>query len=508
VDEHATGGDDLSNDLLAERTLPAAWSARRRTAPDAPALGDRHRGWLTNGDLERATVSVAIELGRRGLAPGDRVIISGATGVDLVVVHVAALRAGLVVVPVNPTFTRLEFLQTLAAARPTAVLADGDLPAWGADADAGLATVDSLTALVDGVGAAGPDARPEVALDQVRPTDVALLAFTSGTTGQPKGVPLTHANLLAGAEALRRAWAWTPHDRLILALPLFHMHGLGVGVHGSLLAGASMWIVEQFDPETILQAAAQPEATMFFGVPTMYSRLVDAPGVERLGRLRLCISGSAPLSADLHARVRDRAGQVVLERYGMTETVMLTSNPLDGDRRPGTVGLPLPGVDLRLDPQTDEIQVRGPNVFGGYLDRPGANSLDPNAGAFTTDGWFRTGDVGRVDDGGYVTIVGRAKDLIITGGYNVYPPEIEAVLRACPGVADAAVAGLASTEWGETVAAWIEVATDADPTLVIDALGPWCEGRLAAYKRPRQVRVVDALPRNALGKIQRQQLRG
>ncbi len=498
---HGTGGDDERTDLLAEGTLPAAWAARRRDAPDDRAVGDPRHGWLTNRDLQRATASVATELARRGLAPGDRVIISGATGVDLVVVHVAALRAGLVVVPVNPAFTRPEFIRVLAAATPRAVLADGDLPAWAAAAEPGLATADGLAALVDHMGGAGVAAAPEVALDHARSGEVALLAFTSGTTGAPKGVPLTHANLLAGAEALRRAWAWTPRDQLLLALPLFHMHGLGVGVHGTLLAGASMWLIDRFDPEVVLAAAAGPTSTLFFGVPTMYSRLVEAPGADRLAHLRLCVSGSAPLSADLHARVHDATGQTVLERYGMTETVMLTSNPLAGERRPGTVGLPLPGVALRLDAETDEIQVRGPNVFGGYLDHP-----DANATAFTADGWFRTGDVGRLDEAGYLTIVGRAKDLIITGGYNVYPSEIEVVVRACPGVADAAVAGVASEEWGEIVGAWIEVDAGADPTRVIDELGPWCSERLAAYKRPRHLQVVDALPRNALGKIQRDQL--
>ncbi len=495
---HGSGGDDERRDLLAEHTLPAAWAARRRDRPDDPVVGDHRRGWLTNGDLERRTASVAAELARRGLTPGDRVIVSGTTGVDLVVVHVAALRAGLVVVPVNPAFTRSEFTRVLVAAAPRAVLADGDLSAWAARVEPGLATTDSLTALVD---LGDETAATGMALDRVEPTDVGLLAFTSGTTGAPKGVPLTHANLLAGAEALRRAWGWTRQDHLILALPLFHMHGLGVGVHGTLLAGASAALLERFDPETVLQAAAQPETTMFFGVPTMYSRLVDAPGVDRLANLRVCVSGSAPLSAELHQRVRATTGQTVLERYGMTETLMLASNPLDGERRPGTVGLALPGVELRLDPETDEIQVRGPNVFGGYLDRPEAD-----VDAFTPDGWFRTGDTGQFDDDGYLRIVGRAKDLIITGGYNVYPSEIEVVIRSCPGVSDAAVAGMASEEWGETVGAWIELDPGADPDRVIDALGPWCHERLAAYKRPRHLQVVESLPRNALGKIRREQL--
>ena len=498
---HASGGVDEGRDLLTEGTLPAAWATRRRDRPDDSAVGDRRRGWLTNQDLEQRTASVAAELVRHGLASGDRVIVSGATGVDLVVVHVAALRAGLVVVPVNPAFTRPELTRVLAAAGARAVLADGDLPAWAVEEDPDLAVVDHLGHLVDRAGdTSSDDTGVPPTLDRARPDEVALLAFTSGTTGRPKGVPLTHANLLAGAEALRRAWAWVPDDRLILSLPLFHMHGLGVGVHGTLLAGASAALVERFDPETILSAAAQPDATMFFGVPTMYARLVEAQGADRLAHLRLCVSGSAPLSAELHRRIHQVTGQVVLERYGMTETVMLTSNPRDGERRPGTVGTPLPGVALRLAPETDEIQVRGPNVFGGYQDHPEAN-----AEAFTDDGWFRTGDIGQLDEAGYLRIVGRAKDLIITGGYNVYPAEIEEVLRTHPGVADAAVAGLASDEWGEVVGAWIEVEAGADP-VDPEAVRAWCAERLVAYKRPRRVTVVESLPRNALGKIQRQQL--
>jgi malonyl-CoA/methylmalonyl-CoA synthetase len=517
-------------DLLAEGTLPAAWSARWRERPDDPAVGQVGSGWMTNAELDGVTARGASRLRELGLAPGDRIIVSGATNVELVLVHVAALRAGLTVIPVNPALTRAEFDALLEAARPRAVVASGDMELaddhdlvywtleWSWQGGQLLAYENSVGGFVDALTSTStsPDAewwvRPPdqtIELDAARPDQVALLAFTSGTTGRPKGVPLTHANLLSGAEALRRAWGWTPDDRLLLSLPLFHMHGLGVGVHGTLLAGASAALFERFDPEQILEAASRPESTLFFGVPTMYSRLVDAPGVERLRHLRLCVSGSAPLSADLHQRIRQATGQVVLERYGMTETVMLTSNPLDpadGERRPGTVGRPLPGVDLRLDPGTDEIQVRGPNVFGGYLDRPGASSSDPDAGAFTDDGWFRTGDIGQLDVDGYLSIIGRAKDLIITGGYNVYPSEIEAVVRGCPGVADAAVAGIASDEWGEIVGAWIELEPDADPALVVDRVGPWCADRLAPYKRPRQIQVVDALPRNALGKIQRDQL--
>ena len=236
---------------------------------------------------------------------------------------------------------------------------------------------------------------------------------------------------------------------------------------------------------------------MFFGVPTMYARLAEAPGAERLGALRLCVSGSAPLDADLHDRVRERCRQTVLERYGMTETVMLVSNPYEGERRPGTVGFPLPGVELRLAVDSGEILVKGPNVFGGYRGLP-----DATAASFTADGWFRTGDIGATDDDGYLRIVGRAKELIITGGYNVYPREVEDVLRSHPSVVDVVVVGVPSPEWGETVTAYVEATEPFDP----DALIAWSAGQLAPYKKPRAIYRLDALPRNAMGKVQRDRL--
>jgi malonyl-CoA/methylmalonyl-CoA synthetase len=244
-------------------------------------------------------------------------------------------------------------------------------------------------------------------------------------------------------------------------------------------------------------ADADDGATMFFGVPTMYARLAEAPGAERLGRLRLCVSGSAPLSPEMHLRIEERCGQRILERYGMTETVMLVSNPYEGERRAGAVGFPFPGVDLRLDPASSEIEVRGPNVFSGYLGRP-----DANAAAFTADGWFRTGDIGHVDPDGYLSIVGRAKELIISGGYNVYPREVEDLLRSQPGVVDAAVVGTPSAEWGEVVTAYVE----APPEVDVDAAVAAAAAELAPYKRPRLVHRVDALPRNAMGKVVRDRL--
>lgn len=476
-------------DLGAEVSLPAAWSARWRERPEVPVVGDADGSWLTGADLLRRTEQVAGRFAGAGLRPGDRVLVSAGASADLVVAHCAALRAGLVVVPLSTAATPRELDVVLTDTSPVvALLETPELAETAARIDPDLRVVGVDVDLADG---------PPPPLDAVGSGDPALLPSTSGTTGRPKGAVLSHGNLLAGAEALRLAWRWTAEDRLVLSLPLFHVHGLAAGLHGTLLVGASVLLHVGFDPEAVLRDA-EGGATMFFGVPTMYTRLADAPGARRLAALRLCVSGSAPMSAALHRRVRERCGQDVLERYGMTETLMLVSNPHDGERRPGSVGLPLPGVELRLG-AGDEIEVRGPNVFAGYLDRP-----DANAEAFTPDGWFRTGDVGAVADDGYVSIVGRAKELIITGGYNVYPREVEDVLRGHPDVGDVAVVGTPSEEWGETVTAYVEPAGASEVgALDVEALSAWAAARLAPYKRPRLVHVVVALPRNRMGKVVR-----
>ncbi|HLT12282.1 MAG TPA: AMP-binding protein, partial [Micromonosporaceae bacterium] len=392
----------------------------------------------------------------------------------------------------NPAYPPAELAALAATARPDlAVLED---PSRLTDPGCAVAPLD-LTGL--------PATGGEPVLDAAGLDDTALIIYTSGTTGAPKGVPLSHGNLLAGAHAVRIAWRWTAEDNLVLALPLFHMHGLGVGVHGTLLAGAGALLVPKFEPASIA-AAIDTGCSLFFGVPTMYHRLAESPHLGALSRLRLAVSGSAPLPAELHEAIRAGCGQAVLERYGMSETVMLVANPYDGERRPGTVGFPLPGVELRLAEReggTAEIQVRGPNVIRSYLDNPEAT-----AAAFTADGWFCTGDLGEFDEDGYLRISGRAKELIITGGYNVYPREVEEVLRAHPGVADAAVVGFPSEAWGETVAAFLVPAQSGEEKALLSAVESWCEERLVAYKRPREWRIVDEIPRNALGKILRHQL--
>ncbi len=482
------GEDPAAFDPLARVSLPAVWAAHWRAAPSRDIVRDPQAGWITGGELLQRTEEVAGRLATAGLTKGDRVLLSGGATADFVIAHAAALRMGLVVVPVNSGYTQRELGVIIDNAKPGAAILEAEsLRAWARKLAPQLVTTGIDVALEDG---------PSPVLDTVTSDDPALLPYTSGTTGQPKGALLSHGNMLASAEATRIAWRRTEDDRLILCLPLFHVHGLGVGLHGSLNAGGSVILQPSFDPEAVLQAAAA-DGTVFFGVPTMYSRLAQTDGARRLGNLRLCCSGSAPLSADLHAAISERCGQTILERYGMTETLMLVSNPYDGERRPGTVGFPLPGVHLRLGEQSSEIQVKGPAVFSGYLDRPEAN-----AEAFNADGWFATGDIGAIDADGYISIVGRAKELIITGGYNVYPREVEDVLRAHPSVVDVAIVGTPSDEWGETVTAYVEATDDFD----LDALLAYAADQLAAYKRPRLIHRVDALPRNRLGKVLRHEL--
>jgi malonyl-CoA/methylmalonyl-CoA synthetase len=481
-------------DLVAAGTLPRAWSARWAADPGAPSIAGPEGQWVSAAELDERTARVAARYAADGLVPGDRLLVSVEASVDAAIAYVAALRLGLVVVPVNTAYGPAELGPVAAAAAPAfAVLDDpGRLP--GVPATRPDVTLPGTSPGAPALDAAGPD-------------DPALLVFTSGTTGTPKGVPLSHANLLATSASIEAAWRWTAADRLVLALPLFHVHGLGVGLHGTLLAGASAVILPRFDVDAVLDTIAATEATLMFGVPTMWVRFATSPRVAALAALRLCVSGSAPLDPSTFTALAEGIGSPVLERYGMTETGMLVSNPYDGERRAGSVGLALPGVEVRLDEregageparqsggerEAGEILVRGPNVFGGYLGGVGAD-------AFTADGWFRTGDLGRADPDGYLRIVGRSKELIITGGFNVYPRDVEEVLIDHPAVAEVAVVGVPDPEWGERVVACVVAADTVDPG---DLLG-WAAERLAAYKRPREVRFVGELPRNALGKVVR-----
>ncbi len=495
------GAPTEPEDLTAAGSLPAVWSAHAVQQPEVRCLHDPLTGWTTRGELAQMSTEVAGRLFAAGLRRGDRVVLCAPAGVPMVAAHVACLRLGLIVVPLNAALRRREVLHVVADAAPRgAIIDDPQLRPWVAEAAPGVVL---CTSAVDLPAGTAPS------LDDVSGEEPAMLGYTSGTTGAPKGAVLTHANLLAGAEALRRAWEWTPRDRLVLALPLFHMHGLGVGLHGTLHAGASAVLQTSFSPDAVADAVSRHDATLFFGVPTMYRRLADSERAGELGSLRLCVSGSAPLPADLHRRFEKLTGQRVLERYGMTETVMLVSNPVDGERRPGSVGFPLPGVELRLVPpgegptcdqgEAGEIWVRGPNVFAGYWRRQGAGP--------DSDGWFRTGDVGRRDADGYLYLEGRTGELIISGGFNVYPREVEEQLADHSGVAELAVAGRHDEVWGEIVTAYVVPPPGAEAPSVED-LRAHAAQRLASYKQPRAVVVIDAIPRNALGKVQRHLLDG
>ncbi len=485
---HLPAGTDADDvDLLAAGNLPRAWTRHWATSPSRTAVADDD-GWITGGELEDRSRRVAARFAAAGLAPGDRILVSSAASVPLVVAHVAALRLGLVVVPANTAYRARELAHLVGDAAPAAaVIDDRERASWVSDAAGAAGT----PLLLVGPDVALPDG-PDPILDTAGLHDPALIAYTSGTTGAPKGAVLSHANLLASAEALALAWRWTPDDRLVLALPLFHLHGLGVGLHGTLGVGASVVLRRSFAVDDVLDRITAERASLFFGVPTMWSRLAASARADELAGLRLGVSGSAPLPAELHRAIEAASGQRVIERYGMTETVMNVSNPYDGERRAGTVGLPLPGVEVRLDDGTDEILLRGPNVFAGYRGRP-----DATAEAFTHDGWFRSGDVGSFDPDGYLRIIGRRKELIISGGFNVYPREVEDVLRTHPAVADAAVVGAPHPDWGEEVVGVIEATGPVDT----DAVLAHAATQLAGYKRPKRLVVVDALPRNALGKV-------
>jgi malonyl-CoA/methylmalonyl-CoA synthetase len=457
------------------------WAAQWAAHPEAPALVD---GWgaapVTDAaTLDGRTAALATALAERGVAPGDRVLWCARATLPSVEALLAVLRCGAVLVPLSPSATGSEIDYVVADARPVLALCDRARPdAFGAGPPVVL--LDELTGVAARV------------LPVLHPDDDALIVYTSGTTGKPKGAVHTHGSLLAGAGALHAAWGWSAEDRLVLSLPLFHVHGLCAGLFGALTAGATAVLFDRFDEEAVLQAA--PRSTMLFGVPTMYHRLAATGQASALGSLRLCVSGSAPLAADLWHRLA-ADGVAVLERYGMTETLLTLSNPLAGERRPGSVGRPLPGVEAALDDADEhgigELLVRGGSLCRGYWGRD----------AFAAGDWFATGDLVSVAADGYVTVRGRRTELIITGGHNVYPAEVEAVLSRHPDVVEVAVVGLPSDEWGETVVAFVV----GDPDLA--SLQALAASELAPFKCPRQVRRIDALPRNALGKVVRGELR-
>lgn len=458
---------------------------------------------VTYRDLFAGAESMAQILVDKGVKPGDRVAVQVDKSIEAITLYIGTVLAGAVFLPLNTAYTGAEIGYFLSDATPSLVVCDPKREAEIAP----LSPAVCLTLAADGTGTltASRPATDSFAAVPRRATDLAAILYTSGTTGRSKGAMLSHDNLASNSEVLREYWGFDGEDVLIHALPIFHTHGLFVATNVALFAGASTIFLPRFDPDAIL--TAMPKATAMMGVPTFYTRLLADPRLtpDLAGNMRLFISGSAPMLVDTHEKWLDRTGHRVLERYGMTETNMSTSNPYDGDRRMGTVGLPLPGVELRIMEAGTEvargdigvIQVRGPNVFQGYWQMP-----EKTAEELQEDGWFITGDLATCDDDGYVTIVGRSKDLIITGGFNVYPKEIEGVIDAQPGVTESAVIGLGHPDFGEAVVAVIV----GDPSLE-PAIRSVLSHDLARFKQPKSYIFLDALPRNTMGKVQKKALR-
>ena len=499
--------------LAQDRSLPESWMRILEREPERELFCDLGGPWISRGEFVTRTERCANAIWARGLRRGDRVIMSAPASIGLIVHYVAALRLGLVVVPMNTAYTRSEVSHVVKDVKPSGAIVDSaERAEWISDA----VSIPGFFSAFAGPGADLPPPKSdlavffaqdeyreedikEVVLDQLELDAPAIIAYTSGTTGRPKGAILTHGNLLASAKSLNLAWRWREEDRLVLALPLFHMHGLGVGVNGTLCSGSSAVLLDKFEPATVLKAVTDYSASMFFGVPTMYQRFLDESSLEGLGSLRLMVSGSAPLSKEVHRRIEERTGMAVLERYGTTESLINISNPYDFERIAGKVGFPLPGVEVILSGENSELFISGPTVFKGYLNDAGATS-DVFPGG---DRWFATGDIAQVDERGYISIVGRLKDLIITGGYNVYPKEVEEALRSHAAVLDAAVVGMESETWGEEVVAFVIKRSDVSERELIRHSSE----SLANFKRPKKILFVNEFPRNALGKVVSSELR-
>lgn len=473
-----------------------------KRAPDAPGL-EFDGEVFTFGRLDDESDRLAAWLLAAGVEPGDRVAVYLKNSPALVLIYLATAKAGFVFTPINILYRRDEIAHILSDAGPKVVFADPESEKMVTGAMAGDGARLHLTNEI--AGAIADTARP-VSLPTPADEDIAALVYTSGTTGRPKGAMLTQANFAANALNLIEAWRMTADDRLLLTLPLFHVHGLGNGLHTWLALGYRLRLTERFRKETIAEELLDFRPTVFFGVPTMYERLMETPSdvARKIGDgLRLFVSGSAPLPAATHRKFEELFGSVILERYGMSETLMNSGNPYDGQRRPGSVGLPLPNISIRIcdeadaevaNGETGELQIKGPNVFSGYWRQEAATKE-----AFTPDGFFRSGDLGMRGDDGYITLQGREKELIISGGFNVYPREIEEFLAKLPGVNEAAVVGVRDPLKGERPLAFIV----SDSPINADALAAASREGLASFKNPTAFVQVDSLPRNALGKVQK-----
>ena len=484
---------------------------------DATAIetADGEAGFYTWRDLDRATAKVANLIASLDLPAGARIAVQTEKSVEALMLYRAVLRAGLVYLPLNTAYQSGEIDYFIANAEPAVVVCSGKNFGWVSKIAFRAGTAHVFTLNDDRTGSLLERAAHHGDRHTPAPKgadELAAILYTSGTTGRSKGAMLTHGNLLSNALTLKDYWCWKPGDVLIHALPIFHVHGLFVALHGALLNGSKMIWFGKFDPAAVI--ARLPDATLFMGVPTLSVRLLGDAGLNREAcrRMRLFVSGSAPLLIETFNAFRERSGHTILERYGMSETVMLTSNPCDpehGERRGGTVGFALPGVGLRVMDEAGRpcaageigaIEVRGPNVFKGYWRMP-----EKAAEEFTADGWFKTGDVGKVDAHGVVTIVGRSKDLIITGGYNVYPAEVEGTLNDLPGVAESAVIGAPHPDFGEGVVA-VVVAKPGAALSAAELIGA-LKTSIANFKVPKHLFVVAELPRNTMGKVQKNLLR-
>ncbi|PVA11583.1 malonyl-CoA synthase [Pelagivirga sediminicola] len=484
----------------------------RHAGSDAPFLILPDGAVLSYAAFLAQAARIAGHLAELGLRPGDRLAAQVAKSPEALALYAACVQAGVVFLPLNTAYTASEVTYFLKDSGAALIVCDSsaraDLAQVAEDLGAQIATLDA-----DGSGSLtdGAKGKPDSYQTAERGADdLAALLYTSGTTGRSKGAMLSQKNLLSNAEVLVDEWRFTRDDVLLHALPIFHTHGLFVATNITLAAGGAMIFLPKFDVDAVI--AHLPRATSMMGVPTFYTRLLDDARFDKAAaqHMRLFTSGSAPLLAETHDRFRARTGHAILERYGMTETNMNTSNPYDGDRRAGTVGFPLPGVELKVcDPATGaelpqgevgQLEVRGPNVFQGYWQMP-----EKTAEELRADGFFITGDLGLIDERGYVQIVGRGKDLIISGGYNIYPKEIELVLDDQPGVLESAVIGVPHPDFGETVVGILVAKPGQMPDE--DAIMAAAAEALARFKHPRKLIVVDALPRNTMGKVQKNILR-
>ncbi|CAM5477220.1 malonyl-CoA synthase [Streptomyces spiroverticillatus] len=489
-------------------TLYQAFAAQAERHP-AKALFELPDGrGISYAETARTVHRIAARLVADGVVSGDRVAAQVEKSPEAIALYLATLQVGGVFLPLNTAYTGAEMDYFLGDARPRVLVCSPERRAeYTGDLTNDL-TIETLGTDGDGT-LLDSDASCDEAHEASADTPAAIL-YTSGTTGRSKGAVLTHGNLSSNCQALLSTWQFTENDRLIHALPIFHVHGLFVAANMVMAAGASMYYLPKFDTETILDLL--PRATVLMGVPTFYTRLLrsDRLTTEACAAMRLFVSGSAPLLASDHEAFEARTGHAILERYGMTETGMNTTNPYGGPRKPGTVGKPLPGVAVRVvDPETGKplpdgeigsIEVHGPNVFTGYWQMP-----EKTAAEFRPDGFFITGDLGRIDEDSHLCIVGRGKDLVISGGYNIYPKEIETLLDAHPTVLESAVIGVPHPDFGETVVAVVVPAAGGKPE-ESELLASIADD-LARFKHPRAVRVVDELPRNVMGKVQKAELR-